>query len=161
MTKAWDYRPVLAQRDTAGATVEEQLPALIRTLETGEAHAQWARTEEERRAGIRQVRWKEVRQEAFAKLAYERNTQRLAGELARRDAAAAMTAYADEVTAHAADLDPTEAKAALEWASWIHRHAEATHPLNGPLHVLEVTTCGHDELQPYMNGWSTRGPYRH
>jgi hypothetical protein len=153
VTTSWDDRAVLAQRDTAGATVEEQLPALIRTLETGEAEAKWARTEEQRRAGIRQARWEPVRQEALAKLAYDRNTQRLADELARRDAAAAMTA-------HAADLDPAQAKAALGWASWIRRHAEATHPLNGPLHILEVPTWSHEELQPHMNGWSTRRPYR-
>jgi hypothetical protein len=162
VSRTWDAQPVLAQRDTSGATVEEQLPALVRTLETGEAEAQWARTQEQRRAGIRQARWEEVRQEAFTKLAYERNTQQLHDELARRGTAAAMTAYADEISAHAAGLEAPDAAAALEWASWIRRHAEATDPLNGPLHVLEATTsCGHEELQPHMNGWSTRGPYRH
>ena len=66
-----------------------------------EAEAQWARKEEERRDAIRQARWEEVRKEALIKVAFERNAQRLGDELARRDAAAAMTAYADQITAYA------------------------------------------------------------
>lgn len=72
-----------------------------------------------------------------------------------------MIAYADEITAHAAELGASDAAAALEWASWIRRHAERTSPLNGPLHVLEVTSSSHQDLQPHMNGWSSYGPYRH
>jgi hypothetical protein len=88
----------------------------------------------------------------------------VAGHLPRVDpvdAAAAMIAYVDEITAHAAELGAPGAAAALGWASWIRQHAELTNPLNGPLHVLEVTSCSHEELQPHMNGWSTHGPYRH
>lgn len=55
--------------------------------------------------------------EAFAKLARERNTERLRDELARR--AAAIIAHADKVTAHAAGLQGPDAEAAPEWASWI------------------------------------------
>lgn len=161
VTRTSDTRPVLTLRDTSGATLEEQLPALVRALETGEAEAQWARKEKDRRAAIRAARWEEARTEAFTKLAYERNAQRLREELDRRAAAVAMTVYADEITAHAATLGDKEAAAALEWAGWIRQHAKAANPLNGPLHVLEVTSYSHDELQPHMNGWSARGPYRH
>jgi hypothetical protein len=158
--KAWRDQPVLTQRDTGGAAVEDQLPALIRVLETSEAEDQWARKEEERRGAIRQTRWEEVKKEAFTKVAYQRNAQRLGDELSRRDAARAMTAYADEITAHADHLDAPGAAAAREWAAWISRHAESTNPLTGPLHVLTVTTCSHQELEPHMNGWSTHGPHR-
>ena len=74
-----------------------------------------------------------------------------------------MTAYVDEITAHAAMLGDSDAAAARECrsADWIRKHAKAANPLNGPLHVLEVTSCSPEELQPYMNGWSARGPYRH
>lgn len=161
VSKTWDTQPVLTLRDTGGVTLEEQLPALVRTLETSEAEAQWAGKEEERRSGIRQARWEEVKQEAFTKLGYERNAQRLRDELGRRDAVAAMTAYADEITAHAATLGDNDATAAREWADWIRQHAKATNPLNWPLQVLEVISCSHDELQPHMNGWSTHGPYWH
>ncbi len=77
------------------------------------------------------------------------------------DAAAAMIAYVDEITAHAEELGAPDAAAAFGWASCIRQYAEFTNPLNGPLHVLEVTSCSHEELQPHMNGWSTHGPYRH
>jgi hypothetical protein len=50
--------------------------------------------EEDRRIGIREVRWKKVRTEAFGKLTCERNAQRLRDELARRDAATAYPADA-------------------------------------------------------------------
>jgi hypothetical protein len=158
--KAWQDHTVLTRRDTGGTTLEDQLPALIRDLQISEAEAQWARKEEERRNGIRQARWEEVKKEAFTKVAYERNAQRLGEELARRDAAAAMTAYADEITARADELDASSAAAAREWAGWIRRHAERTNPLNWPLRVLAVTSCSHRELEPHMNGWSTHGPYR-
>jgi hypothetical protein len=160
VSKTWADQPVLTLRDAGGATLEDQLPALVRVLETGEAEARWARQEEERRDAIARARWEEVKNQAFTKVAYERNAQHLREQLARRDAAAAMTAYADEVTARAAELAAPDAAAALEWASWIRRHAELANPLNGPLHVLEVTSCSHEELQPHMNGWSAYGPYR-
>lgn len=72
-----------------------------------------------------------------------------------------MIAYVDEITACAAQLPEPEAAAALEWAGWIRRHAERTSPLNAPLHMVEITSCTHQELQPHVNGWSTYGPYRH
>jgi hypothetical protein len=161
VSKNWDAQPILTLRDAGGATLEEQLPALVRALETSEAQAQWAQKEEQRREGVRKARWEEVKKAAFTNLTYERNTQRLRDQLARRDEAAAMIAYADEVTAHAAELGAPEAAEALGWADWIRQHAELTNPLNGPLHVLEVTSCSHEALQPHMNGWSTHGPYRH
>jgi hypothetical protein len=62
-----------------------------------------------------------------------------------------MIAYADEMAAYAAELGSPEQASAREWAS----------PLNGPLRVIEVTSCSDEELQPHMNGRSTHGPYRH
>ena len=129
-------------------------------LEIGEAEADWARKEEERRSEIREERWKEVKKEAFIHVAYERNAKRLLAELDSRDAAAAMRAYADEIDAHAAELEDPDAQAAREWAKWIRQHAERTEPLNGRLRLVEVTSCSHEELQPHMHGWSTYGPYR-
>jgi hypothetical protein len=161
VSKTWDARPILTLRDSSSVTLEEQLPVLVHVLETGEAEARWAREEKERRDAIRTARWEEVRAEALVKLAYEHNAHRLRDELDRRSAAAAMTAYADEITAHAATLGDSDAAAAREWVGWIRRHAEATNPLNGLLHVLEVTSSTYDELQPHMNGWSAHGPYRH
>lgn len=54
----------------------------MRALEAGEAEAQWARQEEQRRDGIRKTRWGEVKKEAFTKLAYERNAELLRDQLA-------------------------------------------------------------------------------
>lgn len=113
-----------------------------------------------RRADIRKDRWEEAKKENFVGLAYERNAERLRAELDRRDAATAMRAYADQIDTHVAAFEDPAAQAAREWAAWIREHAERTDPLNGALHVDEVTSCSHEELQPYMHGWSTHGPYR-
>jgi len=160
LTRGWEQHPVLSQRDTGKSTLEDQLPALIRSLEIDKAEADWARQEEERRSEIREERWKEVKREAFVHVAYQRNADRLVSDLARRDTAAAMRAYADEIAAHAAGLEASDALAAREWADWIRQHAERTDPLNGPLRLMQVTSCSHEELQLHMNGWSTSGPYR-
>lgn len=131
-------------------------------LEVGEAEAEWARKEEkrkkeeERRAAIHQDRWAEVK----GKPSYQRNADRLVADLARRDTAAAMRTYADEIAAHAARLDSSDARAARERADRIRQHAERTDSLNGPLRLEKVTSCSQEVLQPHMNGWSTRGPYR-
>jgi hypothetical protein len=101
-SEGWEQRPVLSQHDSGRSTREDQLPALIRALEIGKAEAEWARKEEERRSDIRKERWEEVKKEAFVRVAYERNPDRLRSELDRRDTAAAMSAYADEIDAHAA-----------------------------------------------------------
>ncbi len=160
VTRGWEKQPILSQRDAGRVTLEDQLPALVRVLEVAEAEAEWARKEEERRAAIRQDRWEEVKREAFVHVAYQRNAERLVADLARRDAATAMRAYADEIAAHAAGLEASDAQAAREWADWIRRHAERTDPLNGPLCLVQVNSCSHEELQPHMGGWSTHGPYR-
>jgi hypothetical protein len=117
-------------------------------LEAGEAETEWARREEERRAVIRQDRWAEVKGEAFVHVAYQRNADRLVADLARRDTAAAMRAYADEIAVHAAGMEVSDSQAAREWADWIRQHAERTDPLNGPLRLLQVTSCSHEESSP-------------
>lgn len=106
VTKVWEQQTILTRRDTDGASLEDQLAALIRELEIAEAEAAWARQEESRRAKIREGRWEEVKQEAVTKLTYERNTQRLLDELDRRTAAAAMREHADQIDSRAAELAP-------------------------------------------------------
>ena len=56
LARGWEHHPVLSQRGTGKSTLEDQLPALIRVLEIGEAEADWARKEEERRSEIREER---------------------------------------------------------------------------------------------------------
>jgi hypothetical protein len=89
---------------------------------------------------IRKERWEAVKKEAFVRVGYERNAERLLAELGSRDAAAAMRAYADEIDARAAALKAPATQAALR--------------------LEEVTSCSHEELQPHMHSWSTYGPYR-
>ena len=86
-------------------------------LEIDKAEAGWARQEEERRSEIREERWKEVKKEAFVRVAYERTSERLLAELDSRDAAATMRAYADEIDARAAALPAPAAHAATDGPS--------------------------------------------
>lgn len=160
LTKPWDHQPILSLRDTGEATLEEQIPTFIQRLEISEAQAHWAREEESRRAEIREVRWQEVRKEAFVALTQQRNAEKLRDELTRREATAAMREYADEIDAITTQSAGFDAEAAHEWANWIRQHAEATDPLNGPLRIMQVASCSHDELQPHMKGWSTYEPRR-
>ncbi|WP_236734256.1 hypothetical protein [Mycolicibacter kumamotonensis] len=160
LSKKWEGQTVLPIRDELGAPLEDQLPTLIRTLEVAEAEAEWSRQEEERRAEIREVRWEEVKQEALVKVAYDRNAAQLREELDRRQAAAAMRVYADEIESRTEDLDEPARTEAIEWAAWIRQHANRTDPLNRALRLLRVKSASHDELEPHMNGWSTYSPHR-
>lgn len=160
LTKAWDDQPVLSLRDTGGASLEEQLPVLIRKLEIAESDADWSRQEESRRSEIRKVRWEEVKREAFTKLTYERNADRLRQEIEQWRAGASIRAYAEEVEARAELLDESRRDEARQWAAWAREHADRTDPLNGPLRRVEVRSATYDELQPHMGGWSAYGPYR-
>lgn len=72
-----------------------------------------------------------------------------------------MRAYADDMAAHAAELEASDAQAAREWADWSRQHAERTDPLNGPLRLVQVTSCSLKNSGSTWNGWSTHGPYRH
>jgi hypothetical protein len=130
-------------------------------LEIGKTEAEWARKEEERRAGIRKERWEEVRKEAFVRVAYERNAERLRSELDSRDAAASMRAYADEIDAHTAGREAPAGQAAREWADWIRQHAEHTDPLNRTVHVGKVTSCSYEELQPHVARTGIRSGFRY
>lgn len=117
--KPWDDEAVMSLRDAAGAPLEQQLPTLIRRLEIAEAEAEadWSRQEELRRSKIRETRWEEVKQEAFTKLSYERNAEMLRDQLERRQAAATMRTYADEVEAQAERFDDPDKKAARKCGS--------------------------------------------
>lgn len=160
ITKTWEDQIVLSMRDTDGAPIEAQLATLIHKLEIAEAEADWSRQEESRRSEIRKTRWEEVKQEAFTKLTYQRNTERLRDELERRQTAATMRTYAAEVEGRAQQPDYPEGEEARKWSAWIREHADQIDPLNGPLRLLGVTSASHNDLQPHMNGWSTYGPHR-
>jgi hypothetical protein len=160
LSRKWEDETILSIRDELGAPIEDQLPTLIRTLEIGEAEAEWSRKEESRRSEIRQVRWEEVKKEAFTKLTYQRNAELLCDQLERREAAATMRMYAGDVEARAEQLTGSDAEGAKKWSEWIRQHADHTDPVNGPLRLLHVTSASHDELQPHMNGWASYGPYR-
>ena len=130
LTRGWEQHPVLSHRDSGKST------------------------EEERRTVIRKERWEEVKKEAFVRVAYQRNAERLRDDLTRRDSAAAMRAYADEITAHAAGLEEFDAQAAREWADWIcyqcreHRPAERpTAPRGGRLLQPRRTPAAHAWLE--------------
>lgn len=160
LSKKWEDQTILSIRDECGAPIEDQLSALIRTLEIAEVEAEWSRKEEERRAEIRAVRWEEVKQEALVKVAYDRNAAQLDDQLDRRQAAAAMRMYADDIESRTEDRDEPARTEAIEWAAWIRQHADRIDPLNGPLRLLRVRSASRDELEPHMNGWSPYGPYR-
>jgi hypothetical protein len=103
----------------------------------------------------------EVKKEAFARVAYERNAKRLLAELDTRDAVAAMRLYADEIDARAAVMEALAAQAAREWAAWIRGHAERTDPQNAPLRLEEVTLL-QSRRTPVAHVWlEHHGPYRH
>jgi hypothetical protein len=158
--KPWEDQTVLAMRDTVDASLEAQLPTLIRELEIAEAEADWSRQEGARRSKIRETRWEEVKQEAFTRLSYERNAEMLRDQLEHRHAVATMRMYASEIDARAEQFEDPDKEAASEWAAWIRQHADRTDPIKGPLHLLRVTSASHNDLAPHMNGWSTYGPHR-
>lgn len=160
LTKKWEDQTVLSIRDEPDTPLENQLPTLIRTLEIAEAEGEWAHKEEERRAEIRKVRWEEVKQEAFVKVAYDRNAAQLRDQIDRRHAAVAMRKYADEIDSRTEELTEPARTEAIKWSAWIRQHADRTDPLNGALGLLRVASASHDELKPHMNGWNTYGPYR-
>lgn len=160
VTKMWTDDAILSVSDSTDTPLEEQLPALIHILEIAEAEADWVSQEEKRRSEIRQVRWEEVKKEAFAKLTYERNAEMLSDQLERRQAAATMRAYADEVRAHAELLSDPDSGEARKWSAWIRQHADSTDPINGPLRLLSVTSASHADLEPHMGGWSTYSAHR-
>lgn len=160
ISKVWEDQLIFSLQDTEDATLEDQLPMLIRKLEIGEAEAEWSRQEEDRRSEIRKIRWKEVEQEALTKLTYERNAKQLHDQLERRQAAAEMRVYAQEIETQAEQYGGIEKEEAFKWAAWIRQYADQTDPISGPLRPLHITSAKSDELEPYMNGWSVYGPYR-
>lgn len=156
----WGEKMITSVRESKNETLEEQLPAVLRTLDIAEAEDAWEREEETRRRAIREERWEEVKQEAFVQLAYQRNIEQLQQQLAHADDAARMRSYADSVEAHATTLGPSDEEAARGWAAWIRHHATSIDPLNGALRQLKVTEARHEDLQPFMHGWSAYGAYR-
>lgn len=160
ITKIWEDKAMLSVCDSSDGSIEEKLPMLIHKLEIAEAEAGWSRQEEKRRSEARQARWEEVKREAFTKLTYQRNTEMLHDQLERRQAAAVMRTYANEIDAQADLRNGPDGDEARNWSAWIRQHAAEADPINGPLRLTCITSASHNELEPHMNGWSTYGPHR-
>ena len=74
----------------------------------------WARLGKRTPLGDPRGALEKVKRESFVHVAYQRNADRLVADLAHRNTAAAMRAYADEFAAHAAELEASDAQAARE-----------------------------------------------
>lgn len=145
--------------DDKKRTLEEQLPSLFRRLDVAAAENDWERQEAERRRGLTQQRWAQIRAAAVEKYRYAKRAEQLEVELERRESARQMRAYADEITAQASDRNGEGRADARAWADWIRGHASKIDPLNAAeLRPPTFDDFTDTDLQPWLGGWTAYGP---
>jgi hypothetical protein len=159
--KPWEDQTVLSLRDTVGAPLEDQLPSLIRELadrrsRSGLVSPGGIATFQDPRDPLGTGEAGSVH-EALLRTQC-RAASGPTGTIGRPPQTCERTT--DEIDCRLRQFAGSEEEKAREWAAWIRQHADRTDPINGPLHLMRVTSASHNDLAPHMAGWSTYGPYR-
>lgn len=145
--------------DEKKRALEERLSELFRHLDIAAAKNDWERQEAERRRGLVQQRWAQIRAAAVEKYRYAKRAEQLEAQLERRESARQMRDYADEINARAGDLDGEGQADARAWGDWIREHASKTDPLNATeLRLPAFDDFTDTDLQPWLSGWTSYGP---
>lgn len=153
-----DSRPA-EFKDTRRASLEDQLPALLRELEVRAREDAHQRLQEERQAEQKRRRWERAMEQArndfheasrIEELTRQMEAWRLANDLdhylsAMRESIATIT-------------DKNDRAAAENWLAWAGQYRKTIDPLGNSLEMPPERTPSRGDLRPFLRGWSPYGP---
>ena len=146
-------------RDSATMTLDERLPRVFRRIEVHRLEAEHQAQERERAAAERRSRWESAM--AAARARYDEHARWEAFEAASTawDAVARQRVFLAAAREAAAALDGPRRDELLAHLDFAERRLDAADPLADPERLLpRVREPKPDDLKPYLDGWSPRGP---
>lgn len=145
--------------DNTRATLEQQLPRVLRELDLRAALNDERTRQGELEAQLRRERWEEVHRQAQADALDAHRSQVLLQRASDWEQVTAIREYLDEADVRADALKGRERKAAREWVDWGRQYVDSLDPFASERLAMptdpEVTP---DMLEPYMQGLSPYGP---
>jgi hypothetical protein len=148
--------------DDGAEAMELRLAEMLQELCLRADDAEEKRLEREREEQERQRRWEEAMERAKERLQEANRAQTLVRQLADWQTATALAEYLDamsKVVAAMPEGDPRiEAKA---WLRWSTTYAAQLNPLSGTIAVPVDVEATHDNLKPFLDGWSSYGPQQY
>ncbi|WP_116201984.1 hypothetical protein [Amycolatopsis circi] len=144
-------------------TVEDGLAALLHEVEVRAVEDRQREIDEARAKAERQVKWEQamhVAQQQAVEAHYAKILDRQVGRWRRANE---LRTYREALKQRLANPRPDDGNlaGAREWLAWIDRHIAGTDPAETPPAMPDPPELTHDDLKPYLKGWSPYGPEAH
>jgi hypothetical protein len=104
--------------------------------------------------------WVGVKNKAVEQYVRETKLNLLHEQLERRRLTAELTDFIAELRSRAVSIDEPLQQPAGAWIQWIEQYKSEIDPNNHPVALPGVPEPTSSDLEPYMDGWSTTGPYK-
>jgi hypothetical protein len=153
-----DSRPA-EFKDTSKASLEDQLPALLRELEIRAREDAHRRLQEERQAEQKRRRWERAMEQARHEFHEAARIEELTRQLEAWRLANDLGQYLSAMREKIATITNKSARAAAEnWLAWVGQYHKTIDPLASSLEMPPERTPSREDLRPFLRGWSPYGP---
>jgi hypothetical protein len=144
-------------------TVEDGLAALLREAETRAVEDRQRQIDEAHAEAQRKVLWEQAMAVARQKATEAHYAAVLDRQVERWRHADELRAYCEALEQRVSTLGPTDGDLAKagEWLSWARKHVAAIDPLHAIPTMPNPPELSHEDLKPYLKGWSPYGPEAH
>lgn len=144
-------------------TVEDGLAALLRELETRAVEDRQRQIDEAHAEAQRKVLWEQAMLVARQKATEAHYAAVLNRQVERWRHADELRAYCEALEQRLSTLGPADddAAKAAEWLSWARDHVAMIDPLRALPTMPNPPELSHEDLKPYLGGWSPYGPEAH
>ncbi|MBB4910555.1 hypothetical protein [Actinophytocola algeriensis] len=138
-------------RDGKRASIDDSIGSVLQEIEMWAAAAR-------REKADQQARWQAAMDEAERLATHDRLVAELEQQVKNWRLIQDLRQYCDALEARIEDADDEEpVDEARGWLAWAREHAEIMDPLF-QLPVTPTPKLRPEELEPYLDGWSPRGP---
>lgn len=151
-------------RDRESRTLEDILGVILGEIEARTLEHAERRASEERAKAEREIHWQRAMEQAKQEAVQDQLAEVLREEAGRWREAAVLGDYCDALERRLAELGniPDEADPAgpRRWLEWARGYVRAIDPLKQPREMPTPRDPTHEELRPYLQGWSPYGAER-
>jgi hypothetical protein len=144
-------------------TVEDCLAGLLRDVETRAAEGRQRQIDEARAKAERKVKWEQAMRLAQQQAVEAHYADILDKQVQQWCRAEELRAYREALAQRLANPLPDDGDfaRARKWLAWIDRHIATADPVESPPAMPDPPELTHDDVKPYLKGWSSHGPEAH
>ena len=144
-------------------TVDDCLAGLLRDVETRAAEDRQRQIDEARAKAERKVKWEQAMRVAQQQAVEAHYADILDKQVHQWRRTKELRAYREALEQRLANPLPDDGNftRARKWLAWIDRHIARADPVESPPAMPDPPELTHDDVKPYLNGWSSHGPEAH